>query len=155
MPTRTGSSSILALTGRQRGLSVVFCHLVHVIAAPYLSDSDRQLRLCATRAHAEGAVPSGMCPPWSRGESTAGSLRDDSKRAVLSFQEPSVSFPPLTSTYYCGLRIGASARHSTCVRSEDNLWESVLSFHAVGPGDSTQVTGFGGKHLYHLVKPRS
>lgn len=95
MPTRTGSSSILALTGRQRGLSVVFCHLVHVIAAPYLSDSDRQLRLCATRAHAEGAVPSGMCPPWSRGESTAGSLRDDSKRAVLSFQEPSVSFSPL------------------------------------------------------------
>jgi hypothetical protein len=33
---------------------------------------------------------------------------------------------------------------------EDNLWESVLSFHYLGPGDRTHVLSLGGKHLYLL-----
>lgn len=43
--------------------------------------------------------------------------------------------------------------------SEDNLWESILSFHPLGPRDHTQVVGLGSKHLhlqgsgFSLLKP--
>lgn len=33
-------------------------------------------------------------------------------------------------------------------RSKDNLQESFLSFHHMGPGDPTQVMKIGGKYLY-------
>ena len=36
---------------------------------------------------------------------------------------------------------------------EDNLWESVLFFHDVGPRDQTQVVRLGTKHLYLLSHP--
>lgn len=35
-------------------------------------------------------------------------------------------------------------------RSEDNVNESVFSFHWVGPGGQTQIPGFGSKLLYLL-----
>lgn len=35
-------------------------------------------------------------------------------------------------------------------RSEDNLWESVLSTMWVEPKDGTQATELGGNHLYLL-----
>lgn len=43
-----------------------------------------------------------------------------------------------------------------CARSEDNLWEMVLSFHSVRHGIQTQVVGFSGLHrLSHLAGPVS
>lgn len=39
-------------------------------------------------------------------------------------------------------------------RSEDNLWESVLSFHHMDPGDCTQVIRLGSERfdlLSHLT----
>jgi hypothetical protein len=39
--------------------------------------------------------------------------------------------------------------------SEDNLWELILSFHYVGPGNHTQVIRYGSKHpillTHHLT----
>lgn len=35
-------------------------------------------------------------------------------------------------------------------RSEDNLWESVLSFQQLSPGDRTLLIKFDSRHLYHL-----
>lgn len=42
------------------------------------------------------------------------------------------------------------------VRSDDNIQESVLSFHHVCPGNQTQMSRRGSKHLYplgHLTGP--
>lgn len=36
------------------------------------------------------------------------------------------------------------------LRSEDNLWQSVLSFHHVCPGNRTQIMRVGGKCLYQM-----
>lgn len=39
----------------------------------------------------------------------------------------------------------------TCMwGSEDNFWESALSFHHVNPGDQTQVFRLGVKRLHPL-----
>lgn len=38
---------------------------------------------------------------------------------------------------------------SVC-RSEDNLWQSVLSLHHIDSGDWKQVVRLGGEHLYQL-----
>lgn len=46
--------------------------------------------------------------------------------------------------------------YPTCLRSGDSLWESALTFHNMGSGNWTQVTGCGSKCLYtlsHLVCP--
>lgn len=37
------------------------------------------------------------------------------------------------------------------VRSENNLWELILSFHSVSSGDRTQGVKLGDKHLYPLT----
>jgi hypothetical protein len=42
------------------------------------------------------------------------------------------------------------------LRSENNLWELVLFFHFVGPGNLTLIVRLGSKHLYfpsHLAAP--
>lgn len=36
------------------------------------------------------------------------------------------------------------------LRSEDNLWQSILSLHHVGPGNRTQIIRVGGKCLYQM-----
>lgn len=36
-----------------------------------------------------------------------------------------------------------------CVEVKDNLWNTILSFHYVGPKDQTQVFSLGGKYFYH------
>lgn len=43
--------------------------------------------------------------------------------------------------------------HACVQRSEDSLWESVLSFHHVGPRDQTEVIRFGSSRLYPLSFP--
>lgn len=50
------------------------------------------------------------------------------------------------------LILEAGAAHHVCggQRSEDDLWESVLSFHYVGPGDRTLVIRLGTTHPYPL-----
>jgi hypothetical protein len=47
---------------------------------------------------------------------------------------------------------GAASVHTRAhiLRSEDNLQESVFSFHRVGPKDGTQVVRFGSKLSYPL-----
>lgn len=40
-------------------------------------------------------------------------------------------------------------------KSEDNLWEWILSFDHVSPRDPTQVVRFGGEHLLPLFLPLS
>lgn len=42
--------------------------------------------------------------------------------------------------------------HVTAWVSEDNLQESVLSFHHIGSGNQTQVVKFNRKHLYPLSR---
>lgn len=46
--------------------------------------------------------------------------------------------------------------HNMCVRSEDNLWEFVLSFHHVSPRDHTRALRLGWKCVHrqsHLDSP--
>ena len=63
-------------------------------------------------------------------------------------------FACLLACLYRGLCVHASVY--VC-RSEDNLQESVLSFHQLGPRDPTQNTRHSSNHIYslsHLDSPR-
>lgn len=41
--------------------------------------------------------------------------------------------------------------HGACVAVRGQLWESALCYH-VGPGDGSQVIGFGGKYFCPLIR---